>query len=81
LYPFSTPFLLFRFPARRLLFTGDIEAGGLEALELFTIGHNFIMTYRVKFFGPLAPQIIAAKGNKVRTAFGVESDVLAKWLP
>jgi hypothetical protein len=68
LYPFSTPFLLFRFPARRLLFTGDIEAGGLEILKLSTSDHNSIMAYVVKFFGPLAPQVIAAKGNKFRTA-------------
>jgi hypothetical protein len=61
-------FLLFDLPARHLLFTGDIQARGLEILKLSTSGHNSIMTYRVKFFGPLAPQIIAAKGNKVRTA-------------
>jgi hypothetical protein len=78
LYPFSTPFLLFRFPARRLLFTGDIEAGGLEILKLSTSDHNFIMTYVVKFFGPFAAQQIANKPNKAWTALAVESGVLAK---
>jgi hypothetical protein len=43
-------------------------AGAEPTLKSYTVAHNFIMTYRVKFFGPLAPQIIAAKGNKVRTA-------------
>jgi len=43
-------------------------AGAEPSMKLYTIVDNFIMTYRVKFFGPLAPQIIAAKGNKVRTA-------------
>jgi hypothetical protein len=61
-------FLLLNLPPRSLLFTGDIQARGREILKLSTSGHNSIMTYRVKFFGPLAPQIIAAKGNKVRTA-------------
>jgi hypothetical protein len=61
-------FLLFDLPTRRLLFTGDIEAGAEPSLKLCTIAHNSIMTYRVKFFGPLAPQVIATKGNKFRTA-------------
>jgi hypothetical protein len=39
------------------------------SLQLCKIAHNFIMAYRVKFFGPLAPQLIPDEGNKVRTAF------------
>jgi hypothetical protein len=80
LYPFSTPFVLFRFPARRLLFTGDIQAGGLGTLKSSTSDHNSIMTYRVKFFGLLALQVIAAKGNKFRTALWLESVIPAKRL-
>jgi hypothetical protein len=53
-------------------------AGAEPRLKLHTIADNFIVTYPVKFFGLHAPQMIANKGNKVRTAFGVESDVLAK---
>jgi hypothetical protein len=43
-------------------------AGAEPSLKLHTIVHNFIMTYLVKFFDPLAPQVIAAKGNIIRTA-------------
>jgi hypothetical protein len=43
-------------------------AGAEPSLKLHTIADNFIMTYRVKFFGPLALQPIPDKGNKVRTA-------------
>jgi hypothetical protein len=42
-------------------------AGAEARMKSYTISDNFIMTYRVKFFGPLAPQVIAGKGNKVRT--------------
>jgi hypothetical protein len=69
LYPFFTRFLLFSFQARHLLFTGDIQALGLEILKLSTSDHNSIMTYRVKFFGPVRLQVITAKGDKIRTAF------------
>jgi hypothetical protein len=43
-------------------------AGAEANMKLYTIADNSSMAYRVKFFGPLAPQIIAAKGNKIRTA-------------
>jgi hypothetical protein len=38
------------------------------SLKLHTMADNFIMTYRVKFLGPLPPQVINNKGNKIRTA-------------
>jgi hypothetical protein len=43
-------------------------AGAEPTMKSYTVAHNFIMTYRVKSFDPLALQVIATKGNKVRTA-------------
>jgi tetratricopeptide (TPR) repeat protein len=60
---------LFSFPAHHLLFTGDVQAGNKKRLKSFLCTHNLIMTYRVKFFGPVRLQIITAKGDKIRTLF------------
>jgi hypothetical protein len=43
-------------------------AGAEPSMKLHTIAHNSSMAYHVKFFGPLAPQVIANKENKIRTA-------------
>jgi hypothetical protein len=50
-----------------------------SSLKLHTMADNFIMTYRVKFFGPLAPQVINNKGNKIRTALFENSAVRGGW--